>query len=37
MSLSPEFYEAAAAFFMLLTPLSQGIYHLIQYYFPIQK
>lgn len=37
MSLSPEFYQAAAAFFVLLTPLTRAIFHLIQYHFPIQK
>ncbi len=37
MHLSPEFYEAATALFMLLTPLAKGILHLIQYYFPIHK
>lgn len=35
MNQSPEFYQAAAALFGLLTPIACIALHLTKYYFPL--
>lgn len=37
MQFSPEFYQAAAALFKLLTPLACIAFHLIKRKFPLTK
>lgn len=37
MNHSPEFYQAAAALFKLLTPLACIAFHLIKHKFPLAK